>query len=69
MEALIKVYLNNGGLQFQVNSLSSALLRDATGNPEKYPDLVVRIGGYSIFFNSLSPASKEEFIERVSKEE
>ena len=69
IEALIKVYLNNGGLQFQVNSLSSALLRDATGNPEKYPDLVVRIGGYSIFFNSLSPASKEEFIERVSKEE
>lgn len=69
IEALIKVYLNNGGLQFQVNSLSSALLREATDNPEKYPDLVVRIGGYSIFFNSLSPASKEEFIERVSKEE
>lgn len=69
IEALVKVYLNNGGLQFQVNSLSSALLRDATDNPEKYPDLVVRICGYSIFFNSLSSASKEEFIERVAKEE
>lgn len=69
IEALIKVYLNNGGLQFQVNSLSSALLRNAADNPEKYPDLVVRIGGYSIFFNSLSSASKEEFIERMSKEE
>ena len=69
IEALIKIYLNNGGLQFQVNSLSSALLRNAADNPEKYSDLVVRIGGYSIFFNSLSSASKEEFIERVSKEE
>lgn len=69
IEALIKVYFRNGGLQFQVNSLSSALLRDATDNPEKYPDLVVRIGGYSILFSSLSPASKEEFIERVAKEE
>ena len=68
IEALIKVYLNNGGLQFQVNSLSSALLRDATDNPEKYPDLVVRIGGYSLYFNSISRASKLEFIERFEKE-
>ncbi len=68
IEALVKVYLNNGGLQFQVNSLSSALLRDATDNPEKYPDLVVRIGGYSLYFNSISRASKLEFIERLEKE-
>ncbi len=66
--ALIKVYLANGGIQFQVNSLSSQLLRDATDNPEKYPNLVVRIGGYSLLFNSISRDSKEEFIERVAKE-
>ncbi|MDD6799656.1 MAG: glycine radical domain-containing protein, partial [Firmicutes bacterium] len=66
--ALIKVYLANGGIQFQVNSLSSKLLRDATDNPEKYPNLVVRIGGYSLLFNSISQKSKEEFIERVAKE-
>ena len=65
---LIKVYLANGGIQFQVNSLSSKLLRDATDNPEKYPNLVVRIGGYSLLFNSISQKSKEEFIERVVKE-
>ena len=68
IEALIKVYLNNGGLQFQVNSLSSALLREATDNPEKYPDLVVRIGGYSLYFNRISRATKLEFIERFEKE-
>jgi len=65
---LIKVYLERGGLQFQVNALSSALLRDATDHPEKYPHLVVRIGGYSILFNRISRQSKEEFIERFAKE-
>ncbi len=66
--ALIKVYLSGGGLQFQVNSLSSRLLRDAVDRPEKYPNLVVRIGGYSILFNSISRESKEEFIERAARE-
>lgn len=68
IETLIKVYLERGGIQFQVNSLSSQLLRDATDNPEKYPNLVVRIGGYSIYFNDISKESKEEFIERFKKE-
>ena len=68
IKALIKVYLDNGGLQFQVNSVSSKLLRDATDNPSKYPNLVVRIGGYSLYFNSLSRESKEEFIDRFERE-
>lgn len=66
--ALIRVYLQNGGLQFQVNSLSSDLLRRAAKEPEKYPGLVVRIGGYSVYFNSISRKSKEEFIERFERE-
>ena len=68
IKTLIKIYLERGGLQFQVNALSSKLLRDATDHPEKYPNLVVRIGGYSVYFNALSKASKEEFIERLEKE-
>lgn len=68
VKVLIMTYHNRGGLQFQVNSLSSKLLRDATDNPEKYPNLVVRIGGYSIHFNNISRKSKEEFIERFEKE-
>ena len=68
ISSLIKVYLENGGLQFQVNSLSSKLLREAIDVPEKYPNLVVRIGGFSIYFNSLSLDSKKEFAERFEKE-
>lgn len=69
IKTLINVYMERGGLQFQVNSVSSKLLRDATKNPDKYPNLIVRIGGYSIYFNNISEKSKKEFIERFEKEE
>lgn len=68
IRTLIEVYMERGGLQFQVNSVSSKLLRDAMENPEKYPNLVVRIGGYSIYFNNISKESQKEFIERFEKE-
>lgn len=62
--SLVRVYHNRGGLQFQVNALSSALLRDAMEYPESYPDLVVRIGGYSIYFHRISKSAQLDFIER-----
>lgn len=68
IKALIGIYLERGGLQFQVNSVSSKLLREAMENPEKYPNLVVRIGGYSIYFNRISKDSQREFIDRFEKE-
>ncbi len=67
--ALIRTYLEDGGLQFQVNALSAQILKEAVKAPERYEDLVVRIGGYSCYFNKLTPASKEEFIERFEIEE
>lgn len=66
---LIKVYLFNGGLQMQVNSLSSKMLKDAVKNPQDYENLIVRIGGYSNYFNRFSEKTKQEFIERVEYEE
>ncbi len=68
IRTLIDIYLERGGLQFQVNSVSSKLLREAMENPEKYPNLVVRIGGYSLYFNNISKKSQREFIERFEKE-
>lgn len=68
IRSLISVYLEKGGLQFQVNSLSSAILKDASDNPGKYPYLVVRIGGYSIYFDKIAKSTQKEFIERVEKE-
>ena len=68
IEALIRVYLERGGLQFQVNALSGATLRAAVAHPETYSGLVVRIGGFSTCFRNLSPASQRELIERVERE-
>ena len=67
--ALISTYFQLGGLQLQVNSMTSELLKDAVNHPEKYNDLVVRIGGYSCYFNSLSEQIKREFIMRTEIEE
>lgn len=67
--ALIKTYLANGGMQMQVNALSAESLKKAYDEPEKYRDLIVRIGGHSRYFYELSDSVKLEFIERFSKEE
>lgn len=66
--ALIKVYFARGGLQFQVNALSPAVLREAYEHPERHPGLVVRIGGYSVAFARLGERSKLELIDRVERE-
>ena len=68
IQSLIEVYFERGGLQFQVNALSASVLRAAADHPEAYPNLVVRIGGYSTFFRNLSSASKQELIERATRE-
>ncbi len=68
IRALIEVYLQRGALQFQVNALSAPLLRQAFENPQLYPGLVVRIGGYSAYFRTLSRSTQLEFIERIEKE-
>lgn len=68
LKTLIKTYFERGGLQLQVNALSSRVLKDAVENPQKYTQLVIRVGGYSLYFNSLSLKSKLELIERVEKE-
>jgi len=67
--AFIRTYLLNGGLQMQVNALSSETLQKAYDNPRLYPDLIVRIGGHSRYYNDLSDSVKREFIQRIRIEE
>jgi formate C-acetyltransferase len=63
---LLKAFFKNGGQQIQINVCDNKILREALDNPELYPTLVVRVGGYSAYFNSLSRALKEEIIKRSS---
>jgi formate C-acetyltransferase len=45
--------------------VSADTLRDAQKHPEKYQDLIVRVAGYSDYFNDLGEALQEEIIRRT----
>ncbi len=62
--ALAKTYFANGGQQLSVAVLSTEELREAQKHPELYKNLVVRVGGYSDYFNNLSPELQENIIMR-----
>ena len=67
--AFIRTYFSLGGLQIQVNGLSTETLQKAYNSPEKYPNLMVRIGGHSRYFNEFGNEMKLKFIERFKVEE
>ncbi len=53
-----------GGQHVQYNIFSYETLIDARNNPHKYPELLVRVSGYSAYFHDLSDAMQEEIITR-----
>ncbi|HPK54256.1 MAG TPA: pyruvate formate lyase family protein, partial [Smithellaceae bacterium] len=66
LNALLDVYFQRGGMQVQLNVLDADVLREAKEHPEKYPFLLVRISGYSVYFSDLSPRLQDEIIARTS---
>ena len=63
--ALAKTYMARGGQQLAVNVVSANDLLEARKYPEKYKTLVVRVGGYSAYFNDLTPELQENIIART----
>lgn len=68
LRALIEGYMSAGGVQVQATLTSQEELLDALAHPEKHADLVVRVGGYSEYFNRLTPDLKRVIIERTLHE-
>ncbi len=62
---LIETFFRAGGTYIQFNILDANTLKDARKHPEKYRDLVVRVGGYSAYFINLSPEVQDEIIQRT----
>ncbi|NLN02769.1 MAG: hypothetical protein GX174_12830 [Lentisphaerae bacterium] len=65
LKPLVQGFFRQGGVQLQITCASRAELLDAVAHPKKHENLVVRIGGYSEYFNRLSPVLKQTVIERT----
>lgn len=67
LKALIKTYFDKGGFHIAVNAVDFKTLTDAQKNPADYPNLMVKISGYSARFVSLDKVVQDAVIERASK--
>ena len=66
--ALLRTFFNRlHGYHVQYNVVSRDTLLDAQANPDKHRDLIVRVAGYSAFFNVLSKQTQDDIIERTEQ--
>lgn len=63
---LVKLFVLRGGHQLQLNSLDPERLKDAQKHPENYPNLIVRVWGWSGYFNELDPEYQNHIIRRTA---
>ena len=68
LEMLISAFFNRlHGYHVQYNIVSRETLLDAQAHPEKHKDLIVRVAGYSAFFNVLSRKTQDDIIGRTEQ--
>jgi pyruvate formate-lyase/glycerol dehydratase family glycyl radical enzyme len=65
---LVRSYFRMDGHHIQFNVVDAATLKDAQLHPENYRDLIVRVAGYSDYFNDLGEDLQNEIIQRTEQE-
>ncbi len=63
--SLLRTFVERGGIELQVNCIDRETLIAAEKEPEKYGDIIVRIGGYSDYFVRLKPSLRQDVIART----
>jgi formate C-acetyltransferase len=66
---LVRSYFRMDGHHIQFNVVDEGTLREAQKHPENYRDLIVRVAGYSDYFNDLGEDLQEEIIKRTGHSE
>ena len=69
LASLIRTYFKFGGHHIQFNIVDTATLHDAQLHPDEYRDLLVRVAGYSDYFNDMTEQLQNEIIARTENEE
>jgi len=67
--SLVRTYFKFGGHHIQFNIVDTATLLDAQRHPDEYRDLLVRVAGYSDYFNDMTAQLQNEIIARTQNEE
>ena len=66
--ALINGHFDLGGTQVNLNVMDARQVLEAYEDPARYPDLVVRVTGFSAYFASLSPEMRKFVVDRIIRE-
>ena len=69
LASLIRTYFSLGGHHIQFNIVDTDTLLDAQKHPDQYKDLLVRVAGYSDYFNDMTSQLQNEIIARTANEE
>ena len=69
LASLIRTYFSLGGHHIQFNVVDTDTLLDAQKHPDQYKDLLVRVAGYSDYFNDMTSQLQNEIIARTANEE
>jgi formate C-acetyltransferase len=67
LRSSLDTFVDAGGASIQYNVLNAETLREAQKDPEKYPNLQVRVCGWNATFVSLTEKEQNEFIEQAEE--
>jgi len=66
MVSMIRTIMNTGNTLLNINIIDAKKILEAHKDPFKYPDLVVRVTGFTAFFAMLSPEFRQLVVDRVT---
>lgn len=68
LKALIRSHFALGGTLMNINVVDAQQILAASQNPEAYPDLIVRVTGFTAYFANLSPDFRKLVLERIVRQ-